>query len=339
MTPTIYEVAALAGVSPATVSRVLNGVSVSPAYADRVREAAEALDFRPNRTARSLRRRSSDVIALIIPDIENPFFTALARGVEDRALVAGLSVVLCNTDEQPSKEARYLEVAVSEQMAGVILAPASSETDLTALLDRGTPVVAVDRSSHHVVDTVVMDNESGGRRATTALYDQGFARVACITGPRDVETAQRRAAGWRGVFTARSRRVNPDNYIRYTNYRVDGGREAMADLMRMRRPPDAVFVANNVMSVGALQLLVEIGRPPPRVGLASLGELPFPTWEQQGVTVIPWPARQLGVAAADLLLARIRGDDSPARTVVTASDADGDGEGAGQATGTRAASV
>lgn len=328
MTPTIYEVAALAGVSPATVSRVLNGVAVSPAYAARVRKAADELNFRPNRTARSLRRRSSEVIALIIPDIENPFFTALARGVEDRALAAGLSVVLCNTDEQPSKEARYLEVAVSEHMAGVILAPVSSETDLTALLNRKTPVVAVDRSSHHVVDTVLMDNESGGRRATTALYEQGFTRVACITGPRHVETAQGRAAGWRGVFTVRSRRANPDNYIRYTDYRVDGGREAMADLMRMRRPPDAIFVANNVMSVGALQHLFEIGQPPPQVGLASLGELPFPTWETQGLTVIPWPARPLGVEAADLLLARIRGDDSPARTVVADSDSDSAGQGA-----------
>lgn len=324
MTPTIYEVAALAGVSPATVSRVLNGVAVSPAYAARVREAAEALNFRPNRTARSLRRRSSDVIALIIPDIENPFFTAMARGVEDRALLAGLSVVLCNTDEQSSKEARYLEVAVSEQMAGVILAPASAEPDLTALLQRGTPVVAVDRSSHHDIDTVVMDNESGGRRATEALYDQGFTRVACITGPRGVETAAGRAAGWRSVFAARSRRADPEKYLRYANYRVDGGREAMADLMRMRRPPDAVFVANNVMSVGALQHLFEIGQPPPQVGLASLGELPFPTWETQGVTVIPWPARRLGVQAADLLLARIRGDASPARTVIADSD---DGEG------------
>ena len=328
MTPTIYEVAALAGVSPATVSRVLNGVAVSPAYADKVREAADTLNFRPNRTARSLRRRSSEVIALIIPDIENPFFTALARAVEDRALAAGLSVVLCNSDEQPSKEARYLEVAVSEQMAGVILAPASSETDLTALLNRKTPVVAVDRSSHHVVDTVVMDNESGGRRATTALYEQGFTRVACITGPRDVETARRRAAGWRSVFTDRSRRANPDNHIRYTNYRVDGGRQAMAELMRMRRPPDAVFVANNLMSVGALQHLFEIGQPPPQVGLASLGELPFPTWQTQAVTVIPWPARQLGVEATDLLLARIRGDDSPARTVVANSEGESSGRDA-----------
>jgi len=105
---TIYDVAAMAGVSPATVSRVLNGIAVSPEKAQRVREAAERLSFTPNRTARSLRKQHSEVIALVIPDIENPFFTSVARGVEDVAQAAGFSVVLCNTDEDPEKEARYL---------------------------------------------------------------------------------------------------------------------------------------------------------------------------------------------------------------------------------------
>lgn len=322
MAATIYQVAALAGVSPATVSRTLNGAPVSPQYADRVREAANALDYRPNRAARTLRRRSSEVIALIIPDIENPFFTALARGVEDRALAADLSVVLCNTDDQHAKEVRYLDVALSEHMAGVILAPASSSTDLDAILARKTPVVAVDRASHYDIDTVLMDNGAGGRAATTILYERGYSRVACITGPRQVQTAQQRADGWREVFTARSRRARADNYIRYTDYRVDGGRAAMADLLRLRHPPDAVFVANNLMSVGALQHLYEIGKAPPAVGLASLGDLPFATWQTPGVSIVPWPARQLGIQAAELLLERISGDDSPARTVITDSTAD-----------------
>ena len=317
MAATIYEVAARAGVSPATVSRVLNGATVSPAYAERVRAAAEALNFRPNRTARMLRRRNSEIIALIIADVENPFFTSLARGVEDSALAAGYSVVLCNTDEQPDKEARYLDIAVSEHMAGVILAPSSAMTNLDALLARRTPVVAVDRAVHgYAIDAVLMDNEDAGRRATQMLYEQGYHRVACITGPRGVESADQRAAGWRQVFTTCSPRTNPDNHLRHADYRVAGGRAAAADLMRMRRPPDAVFVANNLMSVGALQHLVEIDKRPPRTGLASLGELPFLTSDVSGITVLPWPARALGAAAARLLLARIRGDQQPPRTVI-----------------------
>ena len=323
MAATIYEVAALAGVSPATVSRVLNGGSVSEAYAQRVREAVETLQFRPNRTARSLRRQRSEIIALIIPDIENPFFTALARGVEDEALRAGYAVVLCNTDEHLDKEERYLEMALSGHIAGVVLAPASAATRLETLVERGMPVVTVDRPAHgHEVDSVVMDDVEAARRATTALYDQGFSRVACITGPHDVDTAANRAAGWREIFRARTPGVDPGRYVRYADYRVPGGRAAMSALLGLAEPPDAVFVANNLMSVGALQELVEAGHRPPGVGLASLGELPFLPPGTAGVTVEPWPARALGTAAASLLVERIHGATGPARRLVVGSSGD-----------------
>src|SRR3954451_14770563 len=174
MASTIYDVAALAGVSPATVSRVLNGSAVSPEKTERVRAAVAQLDFRPSRTARTLRRRSSEVIALIIPDVENTFFTALARGVEDRAVDAGYSVVLCNPDENPVKEDRYLDIAVAEQMAGVVLASASPEPDVMPLTSRETAVVLVDRSiPDPLVDLVVLDDEDAAARATRALYDRG----------------------------------------------------------------------------------------------------------------------------------------------------------------------
>jgi LacI family transcriptional regulator len=310
---TIYEVAALAGVSPATVSRVLNGVSVSPEKAKLVRDAAEHLAFTPNRTARTLRRKSSEVIALVIPDIENPFFTSMARGVEDVAQAAGYSVVLCNTDEDAEKEARYLAIAVSENMAGVILAAAHETVDLSALVHRQRPIVAVDRSPRGFdIDTVMVDNTAGGRDATQSLFDRGFRRVACITGPLGVETAQRRADGWREVVAAHA---GDERYLRHANFRVDGGRAAMEDLLAMDEPPDAVFVANNVMSVGALQVLFE-RRLTPNIGLASFGDLPFPTLPHTQVTIIPLPARHLGVTAATLLIERINGDNQPARTIV-----------------------
>lgn len=314
---TIYEVAALAGVSPATVSRVLNGIAVSPAYAQRVRKAAEELNFTPSRAARTLRLRSSEVIALIIPDIENPFFTALARGVEDRAQEAGFSVVLCNSDEQQDKESRYLNVALSEHMAGVIIAPASDHPDLDGIIARSTPVVAVDRSARgYELDSVLVDNTASGRAAAEMLYRQGFSLVACVTGPPDVETAQLRAAGWREVFAAHSPGIDPEQYLRHANYRVDGGRAAMDELMSLPNPPDAVFVANNLMSVGALQSLAERGLEPPEVGLVALGDLPYGMLAPTGTNVMQLPARELGITAADLLLRRIRGDVESARSVV-----------------------
>jgi LacI family transcriptional regulator len=321
MASTIYDVAALAGVSPATVSRVLNGSAVSPEKTERVRTAVAQLDFRPSRTARTLRRRSSEVIALIIPDVENSFFTALARGVEDRAVDAGYSVVLCNTDEDPAKEARYLDIAMAEQVAGVVLAPASPEPDVMPLTSRDITVVLVDRPvAHPLVDLVLLDDEDAAARATQALYDRGYARVACITGDLDSPTARLRAAGWRRVVAERSPGLDADRYLRHTDYRPAGARAAAASLLALPGPPDALFAANNLLGVGALAQLVESGHRPPAVGLAALGDLPYPEWEATEVVIEPWPGRLLGVTAADVLLGRIRGDSAEPRRVVVRSD-------------------
>ena len=322
---TIYEVAATAGVSPATVSRVFNGANVSEDKARRVREAASDLNFTPSRAARSLRRQNSEVIALVIPDIENPFFTSVARGVEDVAQAAGYSVVLCNTDDDHAKEAKYLSIAVSDNMAGVILAATGASSDVGALIARGRPIVAVDRSPHgFAADAVTVDNFAGGRAATQALLDQGYSRLACITGPADVETAQQSSAGWRRAIADHGTGVSgdgyPDNYLRYSDYRVDGGRTAMHELLGLAVPPDAVFVANNLMGVGALQVLVESGLTPPAVGVALFGDLPFATLVPSGITVVRPPARELGVTAATLLLERINGDKQPSRSIVLSNE-------------------
>ncbi len=321
MAATIYDVAALAGVSPATVSRVLNGTPVSPERAQKVREAAQALGFRPNRMARTLRKGGSEVIALVIPDVENTFFTALARGVEDRAIAAGYSLVLCNTDELAEKEARYLEIAVDEQVAGVVLAPASPEPDLATLADRGIPVVAVDRPvTSHPVDTLRLDDRRAAVRAATGLIERGYGLVACVTGFSDTATAQLRADGWREVLARHCPDIDPATYLRHTDYRPGGGRRAAEELLSLPHPPDAIFAANNLLGVGVLAHLVQSGRRPPDVGLAVLGDLPYPEWEARDVVVEPWPGRLLGVRAADVLLARIRGDAAEPRTLVLCGD-------------------
>lgn len=314
---TIYEVAALAGVSPATVSRVVNGLKVSPEKAQLVRDAAAQLKFTPNRTARTLRRQSSEVIALVLPDIENPYFTSMVRGVEDVAQAAGYSVVVGNTDEDPAKEAKYLDIAVSENMAGVIIAPASDHTDLTELLAKGKPVVAVDRGTKFDIDAVMMSNRAGGHSAAQSLKDAGYRRIACITGPNDIETAMERSIGWREVVSPSSAPwPNADDYLRYSTFRVDGGREAMEELLALEEPPDAVVAGNNLMGVGALQLLTERGLTPPKFGVAVVGDLPFTTLSPTAVTIVRLPVRHMGTTAAKMLLERIEGDVQPSRTVV-----------------------
>ena len=313
---TIYEVAKRAGVSPATVSRVFNGSVVSAEKERLVRAAAEELAFTPNRTARTLRRQSSEIIALVIPDIENPFFTSLARGVEDSARAAGYSVVLCNTDEDTEKEAHYLRIAVLENMAGVIIAAASDRSDLGPLLARSRAVVAVDRGPHGFdIDAVMVDNRTGGRLATRALVDRGHRRIACITGPADVETAQRRSEGWSDALGGAGLEIGED-YLRHADFRVDGGRDAMRALLALDPRPDAVFVANNLMSVGALQALFAAGLDPTSFGFAAFGDLPFAAMAPKGMTIVQVPARDLGVTAANMLIQRIAGDREPPRTVV-----------------------
>jgi LacI family transcriptional regulator len=313
---TIYEVAALAGVSPATVSRVFNGLAVSPEKVRLVREAAETLRFTPNRTARRLRNQSSELIALLIPDIENPFFTALARGVEDRASESGYSVVLCNTDDDPAKETKYLDIAVSEGMAGVILAPASADGDLAHVVSQGRPMVAVDRMTGFNIDAVMVDNRAAGISATNALFDAGYTHVACIAGPLGIEGTEERSLGWRHVVSKRSGIQGIDDYLRHANYRVDGGRAAMTALLALDSPPDAVVTTNNLMGVGALQVLSEAGITPPDFGVAIVGDLPFATLSPNAITQVHLPARHLGTTAASMLMERIAGDTQPARTVV-----------------------
>lgn len=317
---TIHDVARAAGVSPATVSRVFNGGRVTPERAQSVQQAAAELGFAPNRLARSLRKQRSSVIALIIPDIENPFFTSLARGVEDAAQRTSLSVVLCNSDEDTDKERRYLEVALGEQMAGVIVAAASQDdTDLGPLIARGVPVVAVDRRPHDAeVDAVRADDQHGGEVATRHLLQAGYRRIACITGPEGASTSEERLAGYRAALhAARSDGITADDaYVRHADFRVEGGRAAMRELLALPEPPDAVFVTNNLMTIGALDALAEVGRTPPGVGVLSFGDVPWASLVRPSLTAVELPSYELGRAAADLLLQRMEGSTAPLQTVV-----------------------
>lgn len=314
---TIYDVAKRAGVSPATVSRVMNGRTVRPHLEERVLEAAAQLAFVPNRTARRLRQRASQVIALIVPTIENPFFTSLARGVEDVARAAGFSTIVCNSDADLTKEHEYIDVVLAEDIAGILLAPASTESSVAAIRERGRPVVAVDRPIRtEAVDCVVLDNASAARDATLALRREGYSRIAIITGPDDVVTAQDRVTGWREIVAEHQPDADGTAYVRHTNFRVDGGREMMIDLLDLDDPPDAVVAANNLVGVGALQVLAERGIDPNDLGVAVIGDLPFTTMAPRAVPIVRLPTRHMGMKAAHMLLDRIGGADDPVSTVV-----------------------
>ncbi|MEV0798988.1 LacI family DNA-binding transcriptional regulator [Kribbella sp. NPDC050281] len=314
--PTISDVAARAGVSTATVSRALNGkATVDPDLAARVRTAATELGYQPNGLARALRRQEAAVVALIISDVENPFFTALARGVEDVAHEVGYSVVLCNSDENAEKENRYIDIAIQERVAGVILSPSGTATSVAKLASRGTAYVAVDRPLPvQDSDAVLVDTRQAAKQATAHLVAQGYERIGCITGPAGVRTADDRLAGYRDALRSAKRRSTP-KLVRRTEYKAAGARRAALDVMSQPEPPDALLVANSAMAVGVLQALQERGiRPGRDVGLVSFDDAPWAELVDPPLSVVAQPAYEIGAVAARLLLARIADSSRPPTT-------------------------
>jgi LacI family transcriptional regulator len=313
---TISDVAARAGVSTATVSRALNGKStVDSELAARVLAAASELGYQPNGPARNLRRQEAAVLALIISDVENPFFTAIARGVEDVAHTVGYSVVLCNSDEDAEKERRYVDVAIQERAAGVIVSPTATASSVDSLIQRGTPVVAVDRPlAGRESDTVLVDTRLAARQATTHLIEQGYERIGCITGPSGVRTADDRLAGYRDALKAGKHRGSA-RLVRRTEFKAAGAEKAATDLLDQDERPDALLVANSAMAVGVLEALRTHGLRAGRdVGIVAFDDVPWAGLVDPPMTVVAQPAYEIGTVAAQLLLARIADNTRTATT-------------------------
>ncbi|ASU79865.1 LacI family transcriptional regulator [Actinopolyspora erythraea] len=312
----INEVADRAGVSTATVSRALNGKgTVDSELVARVVAAAAELGYRPNGPARNLRRQETTVLALIISDVENPFFTAISRGVEDVAHAAGYSVVLCNSDDDPDKERAYVGVALREQVAGVLLSPTGRTSGHELLRGDGTPVVALDRPLPGATgDAVLVDTRPAARQATLHLVEQGYRRVGCITGPSGISTAEARLAGYRDGLRAAKLRSSA-SLVRRCDFKTSGARQAARSLLGQPDPPDALLVANNAIAIGALEALAESGlRPGADVGLVSFDDAPWAKLLDPPLSVVAQPAYDMGTVGAQLLLGRIGGERLEATT-------------------------
>lgn len=297
----ISDVAREAGVSVATVSRALNNLdTVRPDLAEQVHRAAAQLGYRPNTLARNLRKQSTQVWALIISDIENPFFTAVARGVEDTAQQNGYSVMLCNSDEDPEKESRYLSVAGQDRVAGVILSPHSASTNVSAL--NRIPLVVIDRTLNAPFDVVLVRSRLGAQQATKHLLDEGWHRPACITGPQDAETATERSAGYLQALEGTG--IEPQ--VQYQRFRSAEGALATAELLDGKNPPDSFFIGNASLALGVLAELSKRGlRPGVDVGLISFDDAPWAPFINPPISVVAQPAYDIGVQAAQLLVQRI----------------------------------
>ncbi|MEO6126664.1 MAG: LacI family DNA-binding transcriptional regulator [Ilumatobacteraceae bacterium] len=318
-TPTISEVAEHADVSVATVSRVLNdNAAVNQAMAARVRRSIEALGYRPNQVARSMRTQRSRIIAVIVPDVENPFFTSVVRGIEDEGRAKGLLTVLCNTDNNPKNEREYLRLAVDQRMDGVILASdMRSLGDFQHHDDPALTTVLVDREIEGIhADAVLVDNVLAAKEATAHLLQSGATRVACVTGPSTASTSLQRLDGYRRALADAGIEEQPA-LVRHADYRVAGGRAAVEDLLRGPERPDALLVCNNMMTMGAVQVLSERGVSVPNdMLLVGFDDESWSGYWRPSITTVAQPARYVGRTAMRLLLDRLEAPNHALQRVV-----------------------
>jgi len=317
------DVAARAGVSVATVSRALSGdpKRVSAPVLQRIIDAAEELEYIPNNLARNMRSGSSRILGLVISDIGNPFFTAVARGVEDVAQRHGYSLVLSNTDENPGREAASLGVMAAERAAGVIIATTNENgAALRRARDMGMAIVAIDR---HIVDlptdSVVVDNESASHEAVMHLVRLGHRRIAIVGGPSDADTARERMRGYERALAEARIDLVPELVCR-GDFREATGLAMTRDLLDLPDPPTAIFAVNNLTTIGVLGALRERGvEVPAHMSVVGFDDIPTAELMHPPLTVVQQPTYRVGARAADLLIRRLRDADVPVKEVVLAA--------------------
>lgn len=305
---TIDDVADHAGVSTTTVSRVLNGTgNVNQQLAERVRASVVALQYRPSRAARALRANRARTVGLLISDIENPFFTALVRGVEDVVQQNGYSLILCNSDEDPRKERQYIEVLCAEQVAGAIIVPTHEhQPGLRLFRDQHIAVVTVDRRvKDRDTDAVLVDNVRGAREAVTHLIDNGYRRIGLITGPMNTTTGIERRDGYRQALQAAGIPHDP-SLERYGSFKEESGHRLTQELLQLAHPVDSLFAANNVMTLGALEALDAQGlHMPDDIGVVGFDDMPWAALGSVSLTTVAQPVYELGNTAALRLFQRL----------------------------------
>jgi DNA-binding LacI/PurR family transcriptional regulator len=312
---TMHDIARRAGVSLGTVSHVINGkVSVSEAARTRVQSAIDALGYQPNHLSRALRTNRTNLIGVIIPDITNPFFPSVVRGIEDVAFKYSYRLLLCNADNDVTKETAYLNDLSSFFPAGIILIP-SLDHKLTP--PSRYPMVCIDRRPPDWQgDSVTVENFEGGYNAGKHMLKYGHKKIAILSGPSNVVTANDRVRGFLKALSEKKIRVQPE-YIQEGSFDQENGYVCTMRLLRLVPQPTAIFSTSDLMAVGALMAIKASKlRCPQDVSLISFDGLSFTEFTEPSLTSIVQPGYQLGHAAASLLIGRIEGDTSQPHHIV-----------------------
>ena len=320
----IDEVARRAGVSPIAVSRAIrNHPHVRAAARERVLTAVQELGYVPNAVARGLKQSRSGLIALVITDMVDPFFSVVAHGVEDAVRRAGKMLVLGNSADDLALEAEYLRIMGEHRVEGIILVPAPRSARVTTLqLPKGIPLVILDRSLPGIAADVVRCDTAGGTRALCEhLLELGRRRIAIVGGLPETLTWQERVSGYRDAMRDAGV-APPPEFVIDGDYRAESGVRAVRSLMALPEPPDAIIAANAKVVRGVLDELVNLGcRIPEDVAVSAIDD-PLPEsrfWQR--LTVVEQPGYAMGVWAVDILMDRLRpdGEKNPFREMVFTS--------------------
>lgn len=315
----LSELARMLDMSPSTISRALNRPEmVAEATRDKVLRAVKAYGYQPNGIARSLRKGRTQLIGIVVSDIQNPFYSTIVKAVERVAAGHGYSTVICNADEDAENEVTALNLLSEMQVSGIIHGSTGANVrTLRKLRDAGIPIVDLDRlSGLEHTDAVLVDNIEGARAAAAYLLELGHRRLAIVTGPLRLTTGLDRLKGFEQAILAAGEQL-PDEYVEVGDFRSGSGHEATRRLLALPEPPTALFIANNEMLTGALNALREAQvRVPEALSLISFDDAPWAQHLSPALTVVAQPTERLGVTAADLLFERLAGRTEPARMVL-----------------------
>jgi LacI family transcriptional regulator len=308
---TIRDVARVAKVHPGTVSRALNEQTralVNPQTAARVLRAADKLGYRPNRIARGLKTSRSHTIGVLIPDITNPLFPPILRGIEDRLDEAGYTSLIVNTDNDPERERIYLEAMRGRQVDGFISATARLDRELLVdLAAAGTPLVLVNRSLEDgSVPAVTVDDRRGIGLAVEHVVGLGHQQIGHVSGPQNLSTGHRRHQGFLDAMRAAGLKA-PKKHVRFTSYFTeDEGAQACGELLDAAPELTAIVAANDLVAIGCYDALEERGlRCPQDISIAGFNDMPFVEKLRPALTTVRVPQREIGKVAADLLLEQL----------------------------------
>jgi len=319
---TLAEVAELAGVHPATASRALNQVEgagvVNPATVAKVAAAAARLGYRPNPVARSLRTRRSHTVGVLIPDLANPLFPPVIRGIEDRLAESGYVALLANTDDDPTRERQLLERMRERHVDGLVLATARRGFPAgSGLWEDDLPVVLVNRVvEDRALPAVAADDVAGIRLAVAHLVRLGHRRIAHVAGPQDLSTGSGRLRGFELGMAEQGLEVDPVQVVEAERYQVAEGLRCARQLLARRPRPTAIVAANDMLALGCYQALGELGlRCPQDCSVVGFNDMPFVDQLSPPLSSVRFDHYAMGREAAQLILERLSSPEGPTKVV------------------------